>query len=409
MYGRMEHTARCYDPLPRLREDLDFIPLEADGRQVVAVRDPLGLAPPDRAFLLDVLRLYVSLGEAASLEDLATALGRVTGDAGVGLDQARELAAGLDASRLLDSPAFRADRAAALAEWNASPVRPAVLAGRSYPAGEGELAAWLDALLAGAGCAAGPAPVRALVVPHLEPAAAARVYANAYALLRGAAPRRVVVLGVGHSLYPELVSLTAKDFATPLGRVATDAAAVARLARAAGAAAASDDLAHRAEHSVEIQVAFLQRVLAPGAFRLAPLLLGSPAALPAFSRAALRQAAGPFLDELAALLAEPDTLAVAGVDLCHIGPKFGHDRVARDLEREALAHDAALLDAAAAGDPEAFWAEGARVEDRYNVCGFLALAALLEALPGARGRVLDHLLWREDSTRSAVSCAGVVF
>ncbi|MEW5773038.1 MAG: AmmeMemoRadiSam system protein B [Thermodesulfobacteriota bacterium] len=395
--------------LPGLREDLDFIPLEADGRRVVAVRDHLGLAPQDRAFLLDVLRLYASLGEAATLDDLAAALGRATGDGSVGLDEARDLVAGLDDCRLLDSPAFRADRAAAIEAWDRAAVRPAILAGRSYPAGEGELAAWLDTVLACAGAAAGPGPVRALVAPHLEPAAAARVYANAYAALRGAAPRRVVVLGVGHSLYPGLVSLTTKDYATPLGRVSTDADAVRRLAGAAGKAAAGHDLDHRAEHSVELQVAFLQRVLPAGSFGLVPVLLGAAAALPELSRAAFRRAAGPFLDELAALLAEPDALAVAGVDLCHIGPKFGHDRTARDLEREALAHDAALLEAAAAGDADGFWAEGSRVGDRYHVCGFLALAALLEALPGARGRVLDHLLWHEEPTRSAVSCAGLAY
>lgn len=396
------------EPIPSLREDLEFIPLEVDGQTVVAVRDPLGLAPQDRAFVLDLLRLYVSLGKDAGLDDLARALAQATGDAAVGPDQARDLVEGLDACRLLDSPAFREARAAALAEWRAAEERPSVLAGRSFPAGEAEMAAWLDSVLACAGDGASPGPVRALVAPHLEPAVAARVYASAYAALRGAAPRRVVVLGVGHSLYPELASLTAKDFTTPLGRIPTDRDAVARLARAAGPAAAADDLAHRAEHSVEIQAAFLQQVLAPG-FSLVPVLLGSAAALPEFSRAAFRAAAGPFLAELAALLAEEGTLAVAGVDLCHIGPKFGHDRIAKDLEQEALAHDMVLLEAAAAGDADAFWAEGARVRDHYHVCGFLALAALLEALPGASGQVLDHYLWHEEPTRSAVSCAGMVF
>jgi len=403
--------AARYDdgPLPRLREDLDFIPVSSEGQALVAVRDPLGLAPQDRAFVLDVLRLYVSLGPDATLDRLAETLGRAAGSPDQGLAAARDLVAGLDACRLLDSPAFQADRAAALAEWEQATVRPSVLAGRSFPAGGAELAAWLDQVLACAGVPAGPGPVRALVAPHLEPVAAVRVYANSYAALRGAQPRRVVVLGVGHSLYPGLVSFSRKDFATPLGLVPTDRDAVERLARAAGTAAPAHDLDHRAEHSVELQVAFLQRVLPPDSFRLAPLLLGSAGALPEFSRAAFREAAGGFLDELAALLAEEGTLAVAGVDLCHIGPKFGHDRPARDLEAEALAHDTALLTAAAAGDPDAFWAEGARVEDRYHVCGFLALAALLEALPGARGRVLDHLLWREEPTRSAVSCAGMVF
>lgn len=406
----MDHEIPFPDVLPPLRADLEFTAVEVDGRRVAAVRDPLGLAPADRAFVLELLQLYASLGEGATERDFQAALTRATGGEAVGLEQVRGLLAGLDESRLLDSPAFRQARDAALAEWRTAPVRPPALAGGAYPAGAEELGAWADAVLSSAGAAPAPAgAVRALVAPHMDPSAGARVYASSYGALRGAKPQRVVVLGVGHSLYPELVSLTTKDFATPLGRVRTDVRAVGRLAAAAGSAAADNDLAHRAEHSVELQVVFLQRVLPPDSFTLVPVLLGAAAALPERSRAAFLDAAGPFCAALAELLAEEGTLCVAGVDLCHIGPKFGRRETAADLEVEALRHDARLLEAVAAGDPDALWAESARVEDRYQVCGFLALAALLEALPGACGRVLDHCLWREPPTRSAVSFAAAVF
>jgi hypothetical protein len=43
------------------------------------------------------------------------------------------------------------------------------------------------------------------------------------------------------------------------------------------------------------------------------------------------------------------------------------------------------------------------------VCGFPALATLLEVLPPGRGRVLDHRLWMEDATRSGVGFGAVLF
>jgi len=56
-----------------------------------------------------------------------------------------------------------------------------------------------------------------------------------------------------------------------------------------------------------------------------------------------------------------------------------------------------------------FWKESERVRDQYHVCGFSALACLLEVLPECRGTVLDYEIWHEVPTQSAVSFASVVF
>jgi AmmeMemoRadiSam system protein B len=105
----------------------------------------------------------------------------------------------------------------------------------------------------------------------------------------------------------------------------------------------------------------------------------------------------------------PDVLVVAGVDLSHVGPKFGHNLQASDLLPEAERHDRALLDALGRMDAVAFWEEAARVDDRFNVCGFSSMAFLLEILPRGRGWLLDYDIWREEPTRSAVSFAGLAF
>ena len=102
-------------------------------------------------------------------------------------------------------------------------------------------------------------------------------------------------------------------------------------------------------------------------------------------------------------------LLVAGVDFSHIGPKFGHQSPASQMDTDASAHDRSLLDALCAQDAERFWEESVRVKDRFNVCGFSALALLLEVLPPCKTHLLHYEVWHEEPTRSAVSFAAVSF
>ena len=116
-----------------------------------------------------------------------------------------------------------------------------------------------------------------------------------------------------------------------------------------------------------------------------------------------------FIEELKGILdgESGSVLAVAGVDFSHIGPKFGHSSPASAMKGEAEAHDRALIDALCRGDVGSLWAESRRVSDRFNVCGFSALALLLEAFPGALGRLLGYDIWMEEATHSAVGFAAL--
>jgi AmmeMemoRadiSam system protein B len=147
-------------------------------------------------------------------------------------------------------------------------------------------------------------------------------------------------------------------------------------------------------------------------FTAVPILCGSFVRdLTRVSRPSEIPGVGAFLAALRSLWEEDPagTLVVAGVDFSHIGPKFGHRERASSLLLEAKTHDHALIAALTAGDGTAFWEESRKVNDRYNVCGFSTFAALLDAFPGVRGRLLDYEFWAEEATRSAVSYAAIIF
>ena len=98
-----------------------------------------------------------------------------------------------------------------------------------------------------------------------------------------------------------------------------------------------------------------------------------------------------------------------GVDLSHIGPKFGHEMPAEYLKNQSETHDQNLLKHLSMLDADHFWEESKDVKDQFNVCGFSALACMLEVLPPCRGKILNYQFWHEEATRSAVSFSAVVF
>jgi AmmeMemoRadiSam system protein B len=110
-----------------------------------------------------------------------------------------------------------------------------------------------------------------------------------------------------------------------------------------------------------------------------------------------------------AMAADKETLLVAGVDLSHIGPKFGHQMPAHYLESRAITHDKNLLNCLYRMEADNFWEESTKAEDQFNVCGFPAMAALIEILPPCKGRIIDYQFHHENQTQSAVSFAAVVF
>jgi AmmeMemoRadiSam system protein B len=401
------------DSVSALRKDLELIPVQHEGKQLVLIRDHLGLVPEGKAVELPLYRFMALLDGSRDMRDLQTALMRMQGGVFVGSDEVKRVLAHLDQSYLLDSDGFRKARDQIVEAFMSSPVRPCSHCGRAYPNDPAQLRAKLEEILAGGKAVPQPdGKVLALVSPHIDLSVGFHGYGAAYHGIGRETPSRVIVLGVGHQVFQGLFSVTEKDFSTPLGTVKGDKAAAKKLKSSGKDVIAPDDFAHRAEHSIEFQVIFLRHILDRTPFQIVPILCGSlHASLPEYRRSVYHDKAGRFLEGLREIVGDPghETMVVAGVDLSHIGPKFGHDMPARHLENRSGAHDKALLHHLLSMNAEGFWEESAKVNDQYNVCGFAALACLLEVLPPSEGRLLHYEIWHEDATQSAVSFAAVVF
>jgi hypothetical protein len=236
-------------------------------------------------------------------------------------------------------------------------VRPAAVAGRFYPSDPVELRALITDLLAQVPPVTGPAP-KALIAPHAGYAYSGPIAASAYAQLVPARDqiKRIVLFGPSHYVaFDGLATTSAEAFATPLGIVPVDVEAV-REVRLLPQVRELDE-AHAREHSLEVQLPFLQCVL--GGFTLVPLAVG--------------EATPEEISEVFDTLWDgPETRFVVSSDLSH----YYDFQTARRLDR-ATAKAIEALKPAAIGEERA--------------CGRLPIRGLLQAARrhGLRARSID--------------------
>lgn len=153
-----------------------------------------------------------------------------------------------------------------------SNVRPPAVAGLFYPGSADELQATVQAYLSEWPARPDAPTPKALIVPHAGYVYSGSVAASAYRCVASADQiTRVVLLGPSHRVPLRGLAVPSVDFfATPLGEVPIDSAGRERL-RELGLVGISD-AAHAAEHSLEVQLPFLQTVL--GEFELLPISAG---------------------------------------------------------------------------------------------------------------------------------------
>jgi hypothetical protein len=188
-----------------------------------------------------------------------------------------------------------------------STVRPPAVAGLFYPGNQVELARDVLGMLEQTRDAPlAPGFPKALIVPHAGYIYSGQVAANAFALLRPAAGivKRVVLLGPCHRVAVQGLALPgAAGFETPLGTIPVDEDAVRAIADLPQVV--NFPATHAREHSLEVQLPFLQQILRE--FKLLPLVVG--AATPA-----------QVAEVIERLWGGPETLFVISSDLSHYRP-----------------------------------------------------------------------------------------
>ena len=351
-------------------------------------------------------------GEQTEL-DLRAALVKITGELDVSSLES-QLVGVLRDSGFLEGDIFEEMKANRQREFAEAGVREASHAGSAYPEERSELQSTMQQWMPEEDPPAHRGNLIGIAAPHVSPGGGYESYRAAYRLLGPEyADRTFVILGTSHYGAPDRFGLTRKAYVTPWGESRTDGALVDELLSKAPEAIAMEDYCHAVEHSIEFQVVFLQTIYGPNV-KVLPLLCGSFAqSIYRGGKPEANENVKRFFGALGEMAArEGERLFwVLGIDMAHMGRRYGDPFVATANENEMLAvggRDRQRMERMASGDAAGFWDLVQENRDDLKWCGSSPVYTFLKTMPSARGAVEKYEQWNIDP-QSIVSFAGMAF
>lgn len=382
---------------PLLRP-LDFQPVSYQGQQMWLLRDPLKLSGTQLIVPAPIAQMLTLFDGSRTPQEIHATFCQMIGSE-IDFSIIHEAINQLNDAFLLDNRRSQEKESEILAAYRAQPYRPPALAGISYPSAPGDLVSELKDYGAGDKLENwSPWTGRGIVSPHIDYQRGGVVYSRVWnrAAPAVAAADLVLIFGTDHNGGPETITLTRQPYATPFGIIPPDLTLVDKLAESIGTESAfAEELHHREEHSVELSAVWLHHIYqqtgtAPKP--MVPILVGS-------FHHFLQNGNHPdsdlkinnFMATLKQETAGLRVLAVASVDLAHVGPNFGDNFNMDQWRRTSLrAQDDALMETAVRGDAGAWYEKIADVQDRNRICGFAPTYLLLRYLGPTTGHKIGY-------------------
>ncbi|MEA3282589.1 MAG: MEMO1 family protein [Euryarchaeota archaeon] len=232
-------------------------------------------------------------------------------------------------------------------------MRIPVVAGRFYPSNPRTLKKEIKSYFSGIPIAPDPT-IMGAVVPHAGYIYSGRTAAHVYAALPNA--DTFVIIGPNHTGYGSMVSVSSDTWSTPLGAVDSDLDLIEALPRRI---IDIDESAHRNEHSIEVQIPFLQTLFKD--FKIVSVCMGLPD----------EETARDVSDELMDAISETDkkVVVIASSDFTHYKPAA----VAYDIDHY-------VLDPLLELNVTEFYS---RIRERdASVCGYGPIAVMMRVCRG---------------------------
>jgi len=399
---------------PVLRRDIQPVATTVKGRRMIAFHDPYHLTDHGIALDINTLPILQLLDGFHDLRDIQAILMKRQGGRIVYVSEIESFIESLDRFCLLESPSFHQKMCEVRNAFCNRPTRLPVHAGKSYASEPVQLAQFIEDTennIHQVYLQHIPGNIKGIIAPHIDINIAKDVYVDTYRYLKGASYDTVVILGINHNAQEGLYSISEKKYATPFGEIKTDKKVIEELKkRVPEGTFAPDDFGHMTEHSIEFQTIFLQHYLR-GTFTIVPILCGGVHEFIHQGRNMLTDER--FREMVAAMKVLLERggrriLLVAGVDLSHVGRKFGDQASADALLPQAIAHDKLILSFLSRGEPENIFRETRETQDRYHVCGLPAILLFASLFAENRTDILHFDTYREHETQSAVNYASLI-
>jgi MEMO1 family protein len=395
---------------PRLRPFLAAMRDERDP-DFVLLWDKIGLAEKPIRVRVEEFFWLQQFDGSRTLRDVQADAMRQAGGQLIPFDIFTALVERMEAGLYLDGPRFRAK----LAE----PLRQPSCIG-CYPEAPEAIRKQLRKTFTGRGGPGLPVEktpdgtLRAALIPHIDYARGGQTFARSFKeVVEHTDASLFVIIGTSH-YSAHRFTLTRKDFLTPLGIAPTDQAYVDLLVKHYGDGLFDDEVAHLPEHSIELEVVYLQYLYEnKRPFRIVPLVAGPfQDCVDSGEYPSSKDDIGRMIEALRKVEAEtnePICYLISG-DLAHIGPKFGDPEMLDDsLLSHSRTKDEEILKQAEAADPTGFFQVIAGERDRRRICGLPPTFTLLEAIRPRYGKLLHYNQYVHPRGLESVSFASVAF
>jgi len=404
---------------PKIRP-VEAFPVQTPEQQGICIRDPKNIATnmlvlPEAVF--QMVALFDGQHSVADIQEYFLKRHQAM----IPSPQIEAIIEQLDAEFYLESETYHHALETIRQAYLDAPFREAKHAGGAYESDADRLRGQLDGYLSQAEAEVSTNGVTAsqrmtlLIAPHIDLHRGGFCFAHAYRELARSEPSDLyVILGTAHQSLDSSFILTKKSYQTPLGLLETNTEFIERFASHIPLDPYQEELLHRDEHSIEFQAVWLKHLLGDDwKGRIVPILCGSfhSLVMKGLSPREDEQIAQS-LDALRQTIESYDgtVTVIAGVDLSHVGKRFGHAAGIPPSELKRIEEDdRELLETVCAGDGELFYRTVAKKRDRNNVCGLSPIYIALDVIRPTSGRLLRYEQAIEEDTESVVSFASLSF
>ncbi len=392
-------------PVAKLRP-MDAFKTKMDGKEFICLKDVEGIVDEIVALSPEAFFVAAHLDGRSEIVDIQAQFAKYFNGQIIYSDDITSLTEDLDKRGLLFTKNYEERKQKIDSDFKSSPVRPAHLRDKSYPADKQGLSEMINSFFdSDKGPSARPSKeksrdLRACIAPHIDYMRGGFSYAHVYKQIAETKPKRTfIILGVAHSSPPTPFTITEKDFETPNGNAPVNREITGKLVSEFNDST-KYEIVHRTEHSIELEVTFLKAVLDYD-FNIVPILCSS-----------ISRTDEPAVKDFIARLSEfidSDTLIISGADLAHVGPRFGDPyQVTERLIEWMSQEDHKSIEHIKSCDADGFFDSVMYDGNRRKVCGLSSIYTTLKLLKSGKGELLNYA-YAPDPSGGIVSFASIVF
>jgi hypothetical protein len=397
---------------PKIR-NIDATPVTHRGQSFLMLRDPLRLQEESILLPMQLAPLLAMCDGTMGVGELSIGL-EVSYGIVFTTTEIEDIIGAFDRHLLLETVETGDAEREALRRFREAEVRPAALAGLSYPSDPRELSESLDGYLANVEVHHQVSGILGLISPHIDYDRGHRVYAKVWKTAEQAVQSAdlAIILGTDHYSDDNRFSLTYQNYATPYGVLPTPRDIVDQISENIGAEGAfRGELYHLNEHSIELAMVWLHHMRDGKQIELLPILCGSITDFDGLDNVIEEDAQSEaFIASLTEIVTSRQAILIAAADLAHVGPAFGGFPLDQGGRSKLRIEDERLIDNICKGDARGYYNEIAPLNNKNNICGFAPIYYLLRVLPEATGSLVSYDLCEADEHgTSVVSICGIAF